>query len=82
MDVLNCVVNKDAERVNLPSDTSFNVSCETLVMQKMGNGGPLTAPANYSEATALHPSMVVNQGYSAIHHDGDKYNGVDSRPAS
>uniref|UniRef100_A0A0K0EXI6 High-affinity choline transporter 1 (inferred by orthology to a C. elegans protein) n=1 Tax=Strongyloides venezuelensis TaxID=75913 RepID=A0A0K0EXI6_STRVS len=35
MDVLNCVVNIPPERIRLPTDTSFNVSCETLAMQKL-----------------------------------------------
>ncbi|CAD5218791.1 unnamed protein product [Bursaphelenchus okinawaensis] len=46
-DVLACVVNISTERVVLPSDTSFNVSSETLVLQKMrsqenGESIPLT----------------------------------------
>uniref|UniRef100_A0A0N5B262 High-affinity choline transporter 1-like n=1 Tax=Strongyloides papillosus TaxID=174720 RepID=A0A0N5B262_STREA len=35
MDILNCVVNIPPERIRLPTDTSFNVSCETLAMQKL-----------------------------------------------
>uniref|UniRef100_A0A915B5X4 High-affinity choline transporter 1 n=1 Tax=Parascaris univalens TaxID=6257 RepID=A0A915B5X4_PARUN len=35
MDFLTCVVNIPPERITLPSDTSFNVSCDTLAMQKL-----------------------------------------------
>lgn len=48
MDILGCVVNIDSARVILPSDTSFNVSCETLAMQnqppKLYNQSP--SPTN------------------------------------
>jgi len=60
MDVLGCVVNIDSQRVILPSDTSFNVSCETLAMQKirsdtsMANG--YTNGGTVTESTALHPN--------------------------
>lgn len=36
-DVLGCVVNIDSARVILPSDTSFNISCDTLAMQQQNN---------------------------------------------
>uniref|UniRef100_A0AC35F4M5 High-affinity choline transporter 1 n=1 Tax=Panagrolaimus sp. PS1159 TaxID=55785 RepID=A0AC35F4M5_9BILA len=69
LDVLGCVVNISSERIALPSDTSFNVSCETLAMQKMrstGNGAENSSLLSTNgvhtngsfspgEATALHP---------------------------
>ena len=70
LDVLGCVVNISTERIALPSDTSFNVSCETLAMQKMrsnnGNGAENASLLSTNgfhtngsfspgEATALHP---------------------------
>ena len=67
MDFLNCVVNKDVERVVLPTDTSFNASCETLAMRGIGNGTATQPGVNYSEATALHPNMAVGN-YAAIQH--------------
>ncbi|TMS39126.1 hypothetical protein L596_005699 [Steinernema carpocapsae] len=64
-DFLTCVVNIPAERITLPTDTSFNVSCDTLAMQKLrienGNGdhlhtfnGPCTPTP--TENSALHPN--------------------------
>lgn len=34
-DILNCIVNIDSAQIVLPTDTSFNVSCETLAMQRL-----------------------------------------------
>uniref|UniRef100_A0A915D386 High-affinity choline transporter 1 n=1 Tax=Ditylenchus dipsaci TaxID=166011 RepID=A0A915D386_9BILA len=64
LDVLGCVVNIDSQRVILPSDTSFNVSCETLAMQKIRSDNSMVNVENgYSnggglltESTALHPN--------------------------
>lgn len=33
-DILNCVINIDSTQIVLPTDTSFNVSCNTLAMQQ------------------------------------------------
>ncbi|KAI6180972.1 High-affinity choline transporter 1 [Aphelenchoides besseyi] len=65
MDFLNCVVNVSTERVVLPSDTSFNVSSETLVMQKM------RTPENGSTATTGTPSehTALTNGGEQVHHD-------------
>ncbi|VDM40251.1 unnamed protein product [Toxocara canis] len=46
MDFLTCVVNIPPERIALPSDTSFNVSCDTLTMQKIKDGGETYATTN------------------------------------
>uniref|UniRef100_A0A0K0EGU3 High-affinity choline transporter 1 n=1 Tax=Strongyloides stercoralis TaxID=6248 RepID=A0A0K0EGU3_STRER len=79
MDILNCIVNIPAERIRLPTDTSFNVSCETLAMQKLNgsqNGVGTTQTSNtrnnhldpgnglLSETSALHP-----QNYSEMNYD-------------
>uniref|UniRef100_A0A0M3J9G9 High-affinity choline transporter 1 (inferred by orthology to a C. elegans protein) n=1 Tax=Anisakis simplex TaxID=6269 RepID=A0A0M3J9G9_ANISI len=77
MDFLTCVVNIPPERIALPSDTSFNVSCETLAMQKTkdadGSGermittngflGPCT-PVN--EHTSLHDAK--SRDYLTLNH--------------
>uniref|UniRef100_A0A1I7XX86 High-affinity choline transporter 1-like n=1 Tax=Steinernema glaseri TaxID=37863 RepID=A0A1I7XX86_9BILA len=63
-DFLTCVVNIPAERITLPSDTSFNVSCDTLAMQKLrienghGDGHTFTGPCTPTptENSALHPN--------------------------
>uniref|UniRef100_A0A0M3IPZ3 High-affinity choline transporter 1-like n=1 Tax=Ascaris lumbricoides TaxID=6252 RepID=A0A0M3IPZ3_ASCLU len=73
MDFLTCVVNIPPERITLPSDTSFNVSCDTLAMQKLKEGsgtyvttngflGPCS-PAN--ELSALHTTN--NKDYLTLH---------------
>lgn len=38
MDFLTCVVNISQERIALPSDTSFNVSCDTLAAKPKETG--------------------------------------------
>uniref|UniRef100_A0A7E4UYU4 Sodium/solute symporter n=1 Tax=Panagrellus redivivus TaxID=6233 RepID=A0A7E4UYU4_PANRE len=78
MDFLGCVVNISTERIALPSDTSFNVSCETLAMQKMRsttnngsenssllptNGGSTNGHPSASEMTALHPAYDAHHDY-------------------
>uniref|UniRef100_A0A914CLK7 High-affinity choline transporter 1 n=1 Tax=Acrobeloides nanus TaxID=290746 RepID=A0A914CLK7_9BILA len=50
-DVLNCVVNIPAERIALPTDTSFNVNCETLMLQKIRSENSLVP--NSSKETFL-----------------------------
>ncbi|KAI6223539.1 High-affinity choline transporter 1 [Aphelenchoides fujianensis] len=66
MDVLNCVVNVSTERVVLPSDTSFNVSSETLVMQKMRTpeNGSVAVPVG--EHTALANGEQVHNDYLTV----------------
>lgn len=79
MDVLGCVVNIDSARVILPTDTSFNVSCETLAMQQQNfsnkqqnyqttitNGFlSTTTDKNLTENTSLHPNTTQND-YSSM----------------
>jgi len=74
LDFLGCVVNISTERIVLPTDTSFNVSCETLAMQKMksaGNGnGTTTESSPFLTANGHHVNgnctTVVNEG-TALH---------------
>jgi high affinity choline transporter 7 len=76
LDVLGCVVNISSERVILPTDTSFNVSCETLTLHKIrsestlngSNGGAVNGALNTdSERTALHPHYDPNHhNYAAV----------------
>ncbi|KAK6042800.1 high affinity choline transporter 1 domain protein [Cooperia oncophora] len=51
-DVLGCVV-VPSERIPLPSDVSFNVSSDTLAMNKANGNG--THNATFTESTFLHP---------------------------
>ncbi|KAI1726540.1 sodium:solute symporter family domain-containing protein [Ditylenchus destructor] len=79
LDVLGCVVNIDSARVILPTDTSFNVSCETLSMQRMRSDASMATPNTVengfangggthlgvgNERTALHPNN--HQDYSSL----------------
>uniref|UniRef100_A0A0N4ZCS3 High-affinity choline transporter 1-like n=1 Tax=Parastrongyloides trichosuri TaxID=131310 RepID=A0A0N4ZCS3_PARTI len=80
MDFLNCVVNIPAERIRLPTDTSFNVSCETLAMQKLNgsqNGINTNNRVNHqldpgngylSETSALHPQYHSEMNYDTLEH--------------
>lgn len=81
MDFLNCVVNIPAERIRLPTDTSFNISCETLALQKLNgsqNGATATQIPNIrnnhldpgngllSETSALHPQCHSDMNYDTL----------------
>jgi len=89
LDFLGCVVNISTERIVLPTDTSFNVSCETLAMQKMksaGNGnGTTTESSPFLTANGHHVNgnctTVVNEGtalhnFETNHHD---YSSTEAR---
>ncbi|VDM76985.1 unnamed protein product [Strongylus vulgaris] len=59
LDVLGCVV-VPPERIPLPSDVSFNVSSDTLAMNKANGNG--TNNATFTETSFLHPSYA-DQNY-------------------
>lgn len=75
-DVLGCVVNISQERIVLPTDTSFNISCDTLAMHKIRsestlngtNGAAVNGGLNVDgERTALHPNYDPNHhNYSSV----------------
>uniref|UniRef100_A0AC34RIE5 High-affinity choline transporter 1 n=1 Tax=Panagrolaimus sp. JU765 TaxID=591449 RepID=A0AC34RIE5_9BILA len=78
LDVLGCVVNINTERIILPTDTSFNVSCETLAMQKMrsaGNGTESTSLLSTNghhingNCSPVNESTALHSNYDANHHD-------------
>ncbi|VDD94504.1 unnamed protein product [Enterobius vermicularis] len=71
MDFLNCVVNIPPERIVLPSDTSFNASCDTLAIKpKEANTGATVvngflgpcSPA--TELSVLRPE--TNKDYATL----------------
>uniref|UniRef100_A0AC35TZ73 High-affinity choline transporter 1-like n=1 Tax=Rhabditophanes sp. KR3021 TaxID=114890 RepID=A0AC35TZ73_9BILA len=73
MDFLTCVVNIPPERISLPTDTSFNVSCETLAMQKMSSTNNINKGSSIntengllSESSALHPKYQTDRDYESV----------------
>lgn len=60
-DILACVVNISNERVVLPTDTSFNVSSETLVLQKIK-----TENGQSNETSALTNGDHLHQDYLTV----------------
>ncbi|KHJ79304.1 hypothetical protein OESDEN_21053 [Oesophagostomum dentatum] len=60
LDVLGCVV-VPPERIPLPSDISFNVSSDTLSMNKAANGNG-TSNTTCTETSFLHPNYT-DQNY-------------------
>lgn len=66
MDVLGCVVNIDTARVALPSDTSFNVSCETLAMNRIRS----------TTDTTMNGMMNGGGGNLLMHQNGKSAMGV------
>lgn len=81
LDILGCVVNINTERIVLPTDTSFNVSCETLAMQKMKSTGNGNIPAentsllntngNYLNGNShqINEHTALQNNYDNNHHD-------------
>ncbi|VDN25465.1 unnamed protein product [Cylicostephanus goldi] len=62
LDVLGCVV-VPPERIPLPSDVSFNVSSDTLAMNKAnGHGANGANNATFTETSLLHPNYA-DQNY-------------------
>jgi hypothetical protein len=59
-------VNISAEHVVLPSDTSFNVSSETLVMKKLSSATLAENGQAATEHTALANGDTTHQNYLTV----------------
>jgi high affinity choline transporter 7 len=83
-DILKCIVNIPPERINLPKDTSFNTSCQSLVMHKIrGADNGMTNPMllGTGSVNGFSAASTPNTESSHLTHNTDSlsrdYNSVE-----
>lgn len=86
-DILNCVINIDSSQIVLPTDTSFNISCDTLALQRIRSTDVVSNNSNHLiNGNELLPNkssifnvnarcdQTARSEHTALYSNGQQYN--------